>query len=271
MPNKTKSAFQATGAPDETSRRDLSGQTFGHLTAVAPTEQRKGGFVVWECKCDCGNTAYVPSGSLLSGNTKSCGKCQARNSTPKPKILAHYHYSEKTMPGQRFGRLVALKLDSIRYSDSFIPMRVPYWLFHCDCGKELVLNAYAVMNGKITSCGCVPNKGLPSKKILEITGQKFNHLTAIRFDHKDSAGNACWLFRCDCGKECVLPAAQVIRGNTKSCGHLRYAPRTLKQSAKKSDLPTEKQKRKIQITWLAAQSARRKNRRRRQRLKTEDK
>lgn len=30
----------------------------------------------WECKCDCGKIAYVPTHSLNSGNTKSCGCLQ---------------------------------------------------------------------------------------------------------------------------------------------------------------------------------------------------
>lgn len=53
--------------------KDLTGQKFGKLTAIRPTEERKFGSVVWECKCDCGNTVFVPRASLISGNSKSCG------------------------------------------------------------------------------------------------------------------------------------------------------------------------------------------------------
>ena len=28
---------------------------------------------LWECKCECGNTCYMPSRYLLSMNVKSCG------------------------------------------------------------------------------------------------------------------------------------------------------------------------------------------------------
>lgn len=52
---------------------NLSGRRYGKLVAVKPTSKRKGTLVVWECKCDCGATAYVPSAYLTSGNTKSCG------------------------------------------------------------------------------------------------------------------------------------------------------------------------------------------------------
>lgn len=52
---------------------DMSGMKFGMLTAVRPTERRIGNNVGWLCRCDCGNTAIVPTNNLRTGNTKSCG------------------------------------------------------------------------------------------------------------------------------------------------------------------------------------------------------
>ena len=55
--------------------KDLTGQKFGKLTAIQPTDQRNSNrAVIWECKCDCGETAYVSSVTLLRGQI-SCGKC----------------------------------------------------------------------------------------------------------------------------------------------------------------------------------------------------
>ena len=54
-------------------------------------------------------------------------------------------------------------------------------------------------------------------KSLNITGQKFNQLLAIRLDHKNN-GRSHWLFRCDCGVEKVLDAPSVKHGQIKSCG-----------------------------------------------------
>ena len=54
--------------------KDVSGQRFGRLVAVRPTEKRgTGGMVVWECKCDCGNTHYAEVGRLIDGGVQSCG------------------------------------------------------------------------------------------------------------------------------------------------------------------------------------------------------
>ena len=51
-------------------------------------------------------------------------------------------------------------------------------------------------------------------------GDKFNRLTAIKFNRKGKLGEQHWLFKCDCGKEKVICVAHVKRGTTKSCGCL---------------------------------------------------
>lgn len=51
----------------------LQGQKFGKLTALKPIKLNQKNRVIWECKCDCGNLAYVESTKLKGGHTKSCG------------------------------------------------------------------------------------------------------------------------------------------------------------------------------------------------------
>jgi len=52
----------------------------------------------------------------------------------------------------------------------------------------------------------------------DISGKRFNGLTAINFHHKDEKDNPIWIFRCDCGKEVLLARKKVVSGHTKSCG-----------------------------------------------------
>ncbi len=54
-------------------QNDLTGRTFGYLTAIEPTGRRSRKYVVWRCRCRCGRELEVPSGLLLEGNTTSCG------------------------------------------------------------------------------------------------------------------------------------------------------------------------------------------------------
>ena len=52
---------------------DLTGQKFGNLTVIKRIPAKK---TTWQCKCNCGNITNVYRGSLLNGDTKSCG-CKA--------------------------------------------------------------------------------------------------------------------------------------------------------------------------------------------------
>ncbi len=54
-------------------RNDLSGRSFGYLTAIAPVPRRQRNNVVWKCVCKCGKEVQVPGVMLLGGNTTSCG------------------------------------------------------------------------------------------------------------------------------------------------------------------------------------------------------
>ena len=57
----------------QTNAKDLTGQRFGRLVVIKPTERRTSGSIVWLCECDCGNKVEVISSSLTTGHTKSCG------------------------------------------------------------------------------------------------------------------------------------------------------------------------------------------------------
>lgn len=62
---------------------DITGQRFGMLTAVRPTEERKYGHVVWKFRCDCGNTVcrtiHSVNGIIKRGYTPNCG-CASKES-----------------------------------------------------------------------------------------------------------------------------------------------------------------------------------------------
>ena len=55
---------------------DLTGQRFGRLLAIEPTDEKRNGKVKWLCRCDCGNTATVLNYNLLNRHTLSCGCLQ---------------------------------------------------------------------------------------------------------------------------------------------------------------------------------------------------
>lgn len=53
--------------------KDLTGKTFGKLTAIKPTTMKDGSHMYWLCICECGNTHEVASNHLQSGSVQSCG------------------------------------------------------------------------------------------------------------------------------------------------------------------------------------------------------
>lgn len=65
--------------------KDLTGQQFGLLTAIKPTEDRDFSNVIWECRCQCGKYCLVSSNKLLMGRKTSCG-CTQRKSRGEEKI-----------------------------------------------------------------------------------------------------------------------------------------------------------------------------------------
>lgn len=74
----------------ERSIKNLQGQRFGKLVVLEITEQRNNGAVVWKCKCDCGNIAYVSSKNLQYGDTQSCGCLKSKGELKIRQLLDEY-------------------------------------------------------------------------------------------------------------------------------------------------------------------------------------
>ena len=49
----------------------LEGQRFGHLTVLKKLDERENRYVVWLCRCDCGNEIKVNTRHLMGVRTKS--------------------------------------------------------------------------------------------------------------------------------------------------------------------------------------------------------
>ena len=70
------------------------------------------------------------------------------------------------------------------------------------------------------------------RKILDITGQKFGRLTALRCTGiGGTKGLAMWECQCDCGKIVEACGAELRNGSRRSCGCGRSQPRKPKADA----------------------------------------
>jgi len=120
--------------------KDVTGQKFGMLTAIHPTNRRQDGSVIWEFLCDCGWTTYKSMRNIrYTVNTAkypvSCG-CIHKNNYDK--------YRETV--GKRYGKLIVIDVhyDETRKQYSFMCL--------CDCGKKKYIPPYTILVGGQTSC-----------------------------------------------------------------------------------------------------------------------
>ena len=128
-------------------KKDLTGQKFGKLLVLEATSDRVAGAIVWKCKCDCGNLAYIPTGNLTSGHTQSCG-CKEH--------IGH----RKDLLGQKFGRLEVIEFLGTNEDKSCV------WKCKCECGNITEVVGWHLTCGIVQSCGCLRSKG--EAKIIKI-------------------------------------------------------------------------------------------------------
>ena len=134
------------------------GFRIGKLTVKAPTNQRKNGYTIWNCICDCGKESIVGQTLLQSGKTKSCG-C---NGYPPMEDLT----------GQVFGRLTVLGQAECKKG-------ISYWRCRCECGKETTVRYAYLVNGHTKSCGCL-QKGAILDNLRLVDGTSVTRLEAMR-------------------------------------------------------------------------------------------
>lgn len=174
------------------------GYCVGKLEVLRPTVERKNGYTVWHCKCDCGGEALLDTRCLQRGAVRDCG-CTSR--VPP---------GARDLSGQRFGKLTAEEPTEARDDRGRI-----VWRCRCDCGGEALVSAGQLLGGYVKSCGCLSH---PPRK--DYVGRRFGMLTVVAYAGK-RAGMHRWRCRCDCGKETEVGQTLLQTGRTKSCGCLQ--------------------------------------------------
>lgn len=175
-----------------------TGVHVGQLTVIEATPQRKSGYTVWRCQCDCGGEILLDIRTLQRGTVTDCG-CKTKL---KP--------GQRDITGQRFRLLTAqYPLPERDASGSTV------WHCICDCGGEIDALLHQLTAGFRKSCGCLSHP--PLKDYL---GKRFSMLTVTGYAGKED-GQHLWCCKCDCGKETVVRQTNLQSGKTKSCGCLQ--------------------------------------------------
>jgi len=188
-------------------KKDLTGKRFGRLVAIGPTDERRNGYVMWECKCDCGNTVLVRSASLIGGKKTSCG---CLHETSRVGV-----WGGMNLLGMRFGRLVVLEADEIQKDGK------KTWKCKCDCGNTISVRSDSLISGNTMSCGCLQKERAAKANSVDLTGQRFGKLIALRPTEMRKNGKRVWECLCDCGKTVFVRSTSLTNGNSTSCGCTR--------------------------------------------------
>lgn len=84
---------------------------------------------------------------------------------------------------------------------------------------------------------------------LDLTGQRFGRLTAVCCTDQKQNGNYMWVCDCDCGKQVIVKADHLKRGETQSCGCIREGLQ-LGIPAKHGGCTSNKKER-LYVVWAA--------------------
>ncbi len=193
--------------------RPINERRFNNLKIEFDGILTKGSNIIVKCICDCGRSVEVIANKVISGHTKSCGKCNVIDG--------------KNLIKRKFGSLRVMKpIDVSKGSGKKIN-----WV--CDCGTIIEAVVRHVVSGKQTSCHSC--RMINARKIISakskhlsikhpiITTKEFatESFGKLRIEYPknmapSSNQRVTWI--CECGRKTHAAVCKVVSGHTKSCG-----------------------------------------------------
>lgn len=190
------------------------GKTFGELTILNIVKTREDSRFVQrcECLCSCGKKTRPRATAVVNGYIKSCGH-----------IANRYQKKDYTeYIGKTFGELTILNTVEEKGENQLVQR----FECLCSCGKKTRPRVTTIVNGYVTSCGHV-SREKRKKDYTEYIGKIFGELTILNVIESRKNSKILWKCEClcSCGKKVEKRLQSVLRGGTKSCGHLAIGPK----------------------------------------------
>lgn len=195
--------------------RDLTGQRFGRLVVVQLHPEKRGQYLQWICRCDCGKQVFVVGGDMTRTRkpVRSCGCLRLDSIATK---------LSKDMTGHVFGNLTVLERVASKRSATGVS-KGARWRCRCSCGKVIEVAGVTLRIRRQVSCGCIRSERNFACRGVDRTGHRYGRLFVLRRlpkgERRRKQGTA-WECRCDCGKVCEVAAVD-LRLGTRSCGCLQ--------------------------------------------------
>lgn len=114
-------------------------------------------------------------------------------------------YKKPDILGKKFNRLTVVSYLGVN------KWGAAEWECLCDCGNTTKATSSMLTKGYKKSCGCLHP--------LNLAGKTFHRLTVIEpAIRRSNNGNIKWRCVCECGEVVEVVGANLVNGNTKSCG-----------------------------------------------------
>lgn len=91
-----------------------------------------------------------------------------------------------------------------------------YFNCTCECGVKKVVNGRNIVLGKSRSCGCDRDSKAHKRYFIDLTGNKYNKLTCIKWERRENG--IYWYCQCECNNFTWVEASNLKSGAVKSCG-----------------------------------------------------
>lgn len=115
------------------------------------------------------------------------------------------------LDGQKFYSLTVLETTEQRNNYGRLLYRC-----RCECGNEVLATAANLKRGEVKAC----KRCTHLKQAVDITGQRFGRLVAVKRTNSRRGNTYLWECKCDCGNTCYVALNALRNGNTRSCGCL---------------------------------------------------
>ena len=205
-------------------KQNLLGQRFGRLTVIEET--RKGRYVAWRCKCDCGGETIVISHYLLAGKIVSCG-CYRKDNASK--------MFTKDLTNKTFGELVVIGPTDERKNGAIV------WECLCSCGNTTYVQTGNLTSGHTKSCGHLHNT-LEANR-ANLIGRRYGRLVVEKLLCSNDKKQSVWQCKCDCGNYTTSTTNYLNFGRKSSCGCMKSkGEQKIIQLLQENNIPFECQK-----------------------------
>ena len=110
----------------------MVGLKFNNWTILEATKDRRNGYIIYKCQCNCGNVEYKTIREIKQVKGNFCNQCRIHDLT-----------------GQKFTLLTPIEYLGTNVS------RKSLWLCKCDCGNDIIVEGANLVSGNTKSCGCL--------------------------------------------------------------------------------------------------------------------